>query len=450
MKSNTIKYFKEISKIPRESGNEASIANYIVNFALKNHFDYEKDSYNNVIIKKYVNNKKPIIFQCHLDMVCEKNPNIEFDFARDPIQVIEQNGYLKANKTTLGADNGIGVALLLNILDSNLPVSIEAIFTTKEETTMEGAENINICSLKGKEMINLDGFKADTITIESASFTDIDINLNYSFKEESTNLYKITLNGLKGGHSGFDIDKSRENSSILLANLLLTLNKIKVSSFHGGTKINVIPSTAEAVVTFDDDISDKINTYQKTISRNVKISYQKIEDKMPILTMEDSLSFLNSISNFKHGVLHKNHKKEVTTSENLAIIDLSHNFMRIGLRSSNEIERIETMNYLENFCIKYNYNLMVTGYQPGFQTEEGSQLVQDLIKAYEEVNNRKPDINSLHIAVESGILKNKLPNLEVAIISPNIMGAHSVWEKVEIKSIKKCDEWLYQYLMNRI
>ena len=176
--SKTINYFKELSNIPRESGNESKIADYIVDFAKLRGLEYYRDNYNNVIVKKYVKGKKIIILQAHLDMVCEKDINKEFDFKKDSIEVVEENGYLKANGTTLGADNGIGVAQILNILDSHYDVSIEAIFTTNEETTMEGAEKIDLSSLKGKKMINLDGFDADTILIESASFTDIDIKMN--------------------------------------------------------------------------------------------------------------------------------------------------------------------------------------------------------------------------------------------------------------------------------
>lgn len=450
MESNTIKYFKELSKIPRESGNEEEIANYIVRFAVLHHLEYEKDIYHNVIIKKYVKDKQPIIFQCHLDMVCEKDPEIDFDFTKDPIHVIEEDGYLKADKTTLGADNGIGIAMLLNILDSNLPISIEAIFTSSEETTMEGAENIDIRSLRGKEMINLDGFESDTIVIESASFTDIDIHLNYQFERECSNLYQITLTGLKGGHSGFDIDTVKENSSLLLANLLLTLENVQIASFHGGTKINVIPATAEAILTTSDDIQKRINDYQKSLPRNVQIVCQKVDQNLKTLSITDSALFLNSLIQLKHGVLNKNHRKEVTTSENLAIVDLSQNLIRVGLRSSIEEEREQAIKYLESISTKYHYHLMITGYQLGFKTDEDAKLVHDLVKAYEEVDHQKPSIHSLHIAVEAGILKAKLPYLEVAIISPKIIGAHSTLERVEIESIKKCDEWLNQYLRQQL
>ena len=146
MENKTLYYFREISKIPRESGNEKEIANYVVNFAKLHHLDYIIDEYNNVIIKRYIDNKEPIILQAHLDMVCEKENDKDFDFTKDSIEVIEKDGYLMANGTTLGADNGIGVAQILNLLDEDNGFSIEAVFTVNEETTMEGALNIDLSS----------------------------------------------------------------------------------------------------------------------------------------------------------------------------------------------------------------------------------------------------------------------------------------------------------------
>ena len=203
MNGKTLDFFKEISKIPRESGNEMQISNYICEFARIRNLDYIQDEYGNVIIKKYKGNNNPIIFQAHLDMVCEKD-NINHNFKTDPIEIYEEEGFIKAKGTTLGADNGIGVAQILNILDDNLNLNIEAIFTVSEETDMHGVEKIDVSSLKGNQMLNLDGFEEKTIVTESASFFDIIINMNYKFKKETnTNLYKIKIEGMPGRSFGF-------------------------------------------------------------------------------------------------------------------------------------------------------------------------------------------------------------------------------------------------------
>ena len=452
MKHNTIDYFKEISLIPRESGNEKRIADYIVEFAKKRNLKYQRDDYNNVIIKKYVNDKEPIILQSHLDMVCEKENNKEFDFNTDSIEVIEENGYLTANGTTLGADDGIGVAQILNILDSNLDISFEAIFTTNEETTMKGAENIDVSSLKGETMINLDGLDSDSILIESAGFNDMSINMNYSFEEETNNFYKIYLSGLKGGHSGSDINDNRGNSIILLSKLLLEIDDIRISDFIGGTKINVIPSTAEAIINTNLEIKNIVENFKKNEKKNyenLKITLEEINKKRKVLSNNESKRFLNSISSFKHGIFNINNRNEVTTSQNLSIVDLSKNHIRIGARSSIEEQRQVLINYVKEYSKENNYELIFNNSQPGFRTDENSKLVQDLIKAYYEINNKKPVIESVHAAVEVGILKEKIKNLDVAIISPKILDAHSTNERVEIESINKCNEWLLKYFTNK-
>lgn len=198
MNYKTISFFKEISKIPRESGNEMQISNYICEFAHKRNLQYIQDKYGNVIIKKYNGKNSPIIFQAHLDMVCETD-NINHNFEKDPIEIYESNGFLKAKGTTLGADNGIGVSQILNILDDDLDLNIEAIFTVSEETDMHGAEYIDISSIKGKQMLNLDGFESNTIITESASFFDIIMNLKYKLEKKCTkNLYKIKIEGMPG------------------------------------------------------------------------------------------------------------------------------------------------------------------------------------------------------------------------------------------------------------
>ena len=182
----TIDFFYEIAKIPRESGNEAQIAEYLCDFAKSRNLFYRRDEYNNVIIKKKNTEKEPIILQAHTDMICEKEEGIEFDFSKDPINVYEENGILRARGTTLGADNGIGIAQILNILNNDdIKCNVEAVFTATEETTMIGAEKIDVSILESKKMINLDGFEENTIIKESTCFYDIILNTNYDFNEVS-------------------------------------------------------------------------------------------------------------------------------------------------------------------------------------------------------------------------------------------------------------------------
>lgn len=455
--SKTIELFYEISKIPRESGNEENIANYICNFAKERNLYYEKDKHNNVIIKKKNSEKKPIILQAHMDMVCEKENGLEFDFSKDEIKIYEENGYLKAKGTTLGADNGIGVAQILNILDSDINCNIEAIFTVSEETTMIGAENINISSLNGKEMINLDGFEENTIIIESASFFDIILKSNYEFSANNlSNIYTISLEGLEGGHSGFDIDKDKGNASVLLAEFLRKLENIELVEFVGGTKFNVIPSTAKCVFfsterkqKVEKHISDFIKTYKEKYN-NLQLKLKEesnLRNNLYSLNKVDSLDFVNSILSFKHGVFYKN-KENVTTSMNLGVVDLKNQELKIGMRSSREKEEKECIKYLETYAKENNFKFIILSSQPGFETKEDSKFVQKIKGAFEKIESKSLNIKPVHITVESGFFKEKIKDLEIAIISPKILNAHTVNECVSIESVKKCDKWLEEILKN--
>ena len=360
-----IDFFKEIAKIPRETEKESKIADYLCEFAQKRNLEYERDEYNNVVIKKNTSNGEPVILQAHTDMVCEKDAGKDFDFSKDPIEVIEKDGYLMANGTTLGADNGIGVAQILSILDSNLKCNIEAVFTVTEETTMEGAFRLDTSKLKGKLLLNLDGFEENTIIIESAAFSDIIMKLKYQWSQPKNQYqYHILLKGLKGGHSGFDIDKNRGNSSMILAEILNEIEEIEIVSFIGGTKFNVIPSDAEAIIRTNltegelkevickkieeigiNELFVEIEEYHAEKS-NSDILLKNITRKNSVLDKRQSKQFLNSIINFPHGVWKINENNEITTSVNLGVVDLQQNILKIGMRSSRKIEEEDTIKQL--------------------------------------------------------------------------------------------------------
>lgn len=451
---DTIKYFKEIAKIPRESGNEREIAEYLVNFAKKRNLYHKCDEYNNVLIKKKNCNKEPIILQAHVDMVCEKDKEKQFNFETDSIEVMEKDGYLTANGTTLGADNGIGVAQILAILDSDISCNIEAIFTVSEETTMLGAMKFDTDDLEGKAFLSLDGFEENTIIIESACFYDIILELQYVFKNvKNKKAYEINISGFSGGHSGFDINKNLGNSNIELTKILLEVDDIEIIDFSGGTKFNVIPSQAKAKFYTNipkkeiEEMCSKWQTNLKKQYKNVETSIKEIDTVEKALENTYAKDFLETISQFPHGVCNINQNHEVTTSINLGVVELLNKNLKIGMRSSRKIEEQECIDMLEKYCKDKNLKMNVIGYQPGFESKKDSKLIQDLIKTHPlELFGKPPKIKSVHITVEAGFFQSKIPNISIAIISPNIQGAHSISEKVEIESIKRMDNWLISFL----
>lgn len=464
--SRTIEFFYEIAKIPRESGNEAQIAEYLCSFAKRRNLFYVKDEYNNVIIKKKNAEKEPIILQAHTDMICEKEDGLDFDFSKDPINVYEENGVLRAKGTTLGADNGIGIAQVLNILDDdNIKCNVEAVFTATEETTMVGAEKIDVSLLESKKMINLDGFEDNTIIKESVSFFDILIRQNYSLerlvenenKNDSLNIYEIILKGLKGGHSGFDIGKGRGNSAKELACLIKEMENIRLIDFISGSKFNVIPCTGKCTFISTDslqNVENKVENYLKQkrkIFEKLEIEVKQINENNKVNELEkifyinnlDSLNYLNSIINFAHGVYRVNSREEVTTSINLGACDLRNQIFKVGMRSSRKREEKECIEYINNYVTQNCHNMEILGSQPGFETKSSSDFIKLIKDSYKRVDKEdKLKVKSVHITVEAGFFKEKIKDLEIAIISPKIENAHTVEECVEIESVNKCDNWL--------
>lgn len=441
----TIDYFYEISKIPRESGNEELIANYLCDFAQKRNLNYKKDKYNNVIITKYNDYKNTIILQAHTDMVCEKEINSDFDFSKDSLELIKEKDYIRANKTSLGADNGIGIAEILNILENDYKVNIEAVFTVSEETSMIGAEKIDVKDLKGKYLINMDGFEEGVLIKESASFNDIVLNLNYNIIENqiNENSYQIKIYGLEGGHSGFEIGNNKGNSCIILSDIISEIEDIKLIDFTGGTKFNVIPSEAKTcfytgynLVELKNIINKKFKKYQK-IYNNLKLEVESVECVKGYISNLESKRFIDSVNNFKNGVFHE--EEYITTSQNLGVVDLTKKEFKIGVRSSRINEENEILNYLKDYALKYGYEFNRLGRQPGYCTNN-QDFIKIITDSYCEATGKKMDINGVHITLETGFFMEKIKNLSIAVISAKIEGAHTINEKVYISSIIDLDK----------
>lgn len=443
----TLKFFKEISLIPRESGNEEGISNYLVNFAKERNLKVYKDKFNNVIIYKRTNTKLPIILQSHQDMVCVKSPNSKTDFKIDGIQIKKCFGNLYANKTTLGADNGIGVAIILAILNSNLKVNIEAVFTTEEETTMQGAFNINHKKLIAKNMICLDGFNKNTITVSTAGFADFLVTFDKSETSAATNLnsYKILVSGLKGGHSGFDIDKNRGSSHKIMAEFLLKLKNFKLVNICGGHNFNVIPSSTSAEI-----LSSMSSAEMENCKKEVLQKYKKQFNCLNITVSQGTSTgsyltygknLINFISSLQEGVLERDDKGFITSSLCLSEIDFINGNLKIGIRNSTNDGLKALVKKLTAFCKKFKLTGEMLSSQSAFNSFENSNLVKLLLKT-----NKHAKVDKLHITTECGVFQSRNKNLDVAIISPTIKHAHSIHETVNIKSIKQTIQWLLKFL----
>ncbi len=419
---DTIDYFKEIAKIPRNSGNEGKIADYLVSFAKNHNLEYYKDNYNNVLIKKRIGDKPNIILQSHTDMVCLSDNNYDFN---QGIELVFLKDKIKANNTTLGADDGIGVALMLYALD-NINANIDALFTSGEEDGMVGATHFDISLLTSKYLINLDGFDFGKIINDSALFYDITMHKSLKKKKTSKKYsYEVTLFGLPGGHSGFDIDKDPQNAIIILAKILLK-EDIELVKFTGGTKNSVFPSQATVILNADN---------LSIVDNN--ITTKKIHKRTNVYS--DTLSYLKFLSNFPSTVLSYNELKEVITSVNLGVIDDT--YLEIGLRSNDDALANEALENINQYAEIYDFKMVECGFQPRFHTDHTSPLIQKLMATCPV----PAEVKRQHTTLEVGFFQEKIPDLDMAVISPDIKHAHSTSEYVDIKSIKLTEKWLEEF-----
>ncbi len=452
LNNTVINFFEEISKIPRNSGNEKPIQEYLINFAKVRNLPYYSDDYGNVIIYKKTNDSEPIILQAHTDMVCVKSLKSKVDFDKDGISIIKKGNFLTAKGTSLGADNGIGMALILDVLDSKIPCNIEAVFTANEETTMQGAYQIDVKKLKSNKMLCLDGFDDNTIITSSAGFVDFYATFNNEkiFLENTTEVktFKLTVTGLLGGHSGFDINKNRGSSHKILAKLLTKIPGVEIVKFYGGHNYNVIPSKSECIFTTKLAEKDLKNTIKYFYIENKKI-YKTLKIKCArqinqTLVLKNGKDFINFIDKFKQGVLENDDNNNVLSSQNISEVSAENGYLKIGIRCINKDKEKEIVKNLKNLCNEFNIKGEVLDSQPAFNTLPNSSLLQNLKNS----STSKVSDVKLHIAVECGIFQDRMKNLDVAIISPKIIDAHSTNEKVEISSIFNTSTWLKNFLTN--
>ncbi len=450
LKTAVLDFFRQISAIPRQSGEEKGMQNYLVNFAKSRHLPYYHDQYNNVIIYKKNADYEPIILQAHTDMVYVKTPGSRHNLHHDGIKLVVDGNWLHAEDTSLGADDGIGVALILAILDTDIPCNLEAVFTACEETTMQGAYQLDVAKLKAKKLICLDGFENNAIVVSSASFTDFLVNFDTRCRPlpgANYYSYRVIISGLFGGHSGFDIDKQRGNSHQLAIDFLQGLPNVVLSKLVGGYQFNVIPAKTEVIfaTTADEksvkEQSDVFLHKQQELYPSLKITLEKVTE--PVEILEYSANILQFISEFTHGVLLKDEQNHVILSQNLSEVDTTVGIMKIGIRSNVNAETNATVKKLQALCQEYGMKGEISDTQPGFNTLLNSTLLSDLQRA-----NPMAKVIKMHIAVECGIFQSRIPNLDTVIISPTILNAHSPQERLDLNSLENTANWLKVFFSN--
>lgn len=470
-KNRLIEIFKEISSIPRSSGDEKKISSYVVSFADRLCLENHQDNYNNVIVYKPATDKssqrKPIVLQSHLDMVCVKGTDIIHDFTVDPIDIIEENGWLFGNGTTLGADNGIGVAMMLNIMEdkSIKHPPLELCFTTDEERGLKGVSNIDLTGLKGDTLLNLDGEEEGIFFVSCAGGIRVMLSFTPSFRTVDFNgmkTIKISLAGCNGGHSGLEIKKQFANPIQLLARILKQLdfeNDVLLHSLIGGDKENSIPTGANAIISYpeskDSVITNIIDKLQETIKLeysnepNIHIKYDNIGEQLEALTNEQKNNFINLLLLIPNGALRFNlDTGDVSLSSNMGLIEFYKDKVKttLLLRSNEDSTKAALLENIKILAEKFKFDYSTRGDYPAWEYMTKSKLRDKITQLYREKFGKEPKLESIHAGLECAYFAKKRSDWDMISMGCNIKNAHTTRERMEIASANRIYKFILEFL----
>jgi dipeptidase D len=457
------KYFSEILEVPRPSKKEEKIVEYLLKFGKTHNLETLQDEVGNVLIRKIASsgmeNRKSVVLQSHIDMVCEKNSDKVHDFENDPIEAMIEDGWVTANGTTLGADDGIGIAAQLAILASTDIVHgpIECLFTIDEETGLTGAFGLQPGFLKSNILLNLDSEDDGQIFIGCAGGQDTLAWLPYDKVEtpENHKAFKIMVSGLKGGHSGDEINNNRGNANKILNRFLwanLAELKIHLNDFNGGNLRNAIAREAFAIVLVSEENAEilvsKIPTFEKDVrgefhisEPDLKISIEEVETPEFVVDSESTEELLNAIYACPHGVIAMSQDIEnfVETSTNLAAVKFEEDEVLIttSQRSSIESAKFDISNMVASVFKLAGGRVVHSDGYPGWKPNANSAIMTQTAEAYERLFNQKPEVLAIHAGLECGLVGDKYPSMDMTSYGPTIKGAHSPDERIEINTVDK-------------
>lgn len=462
-------YFERICSIPHGSGNMEKISEFCLEFAKANNLKAVRDEANNVVIfkdgTKGFENEKPIILQGHLDMVCQKVDGCGINFDTDGITPVRDGDFISAEGTSLGADNGIAVAMIMAILASDKIAHppIEAVFTTDEEIGMIGAGKLDVSVLKGKAMINLDSEEQEVLTVSCAGGVDCKISVPVDRVTTQGESLTLTVKNLSGGHSGVEIDKGRVNANILMSRVLSHVkNKVDfdIVSVGGGDKKNAIPVKCEAQVVAEDvqvlkkALSEYFDIIKKEISEREKnVSFEICENQrgqFEVLDKKSADRVLYMLLTTPNGVIDMSCEIPglVETSLNLGVLKTQENavVMEYALRSNKK----SALDFLsEMLCVFAGHNLCdaeFSGRYEPWEYNEKSSLREIYSKAFEEKFGHKPKVEAIHAGLECAVFSASIENLDCIAIGPDMFGVHTTEEKLSISSTKAMYELLCEVI----
>lgn len=468
------KNFTALNAVPRPSKKEERVIQFMMDFGKNLGLETLKDGVGNVIIKKPASpgmeDRKTVVLQSHLDMVCQKNNDVNFDFDTQGIEMyVGTDGFVKAKGTTLGADNGIGVATIMTVLESSEIVHppIEALFTIDEETGMTGAIGLDESVLQGEILLNLDTEEDDELTMGCAGGLDVTARKTYTIENLSGDFksLKVDVKGLKGGHSGGDIHLGLGNSNKILGRFLHeSLNfHAQISSMNSGSLRNAIPREGHFIISFPSQNATELTSALEALKKDILIEFQNLEPNLQIAV--DEVAFASSVANFQetknlafalmtayNGVYRMSPEIAglTETSNNVANVVVENGEMKIlcltrSALESNKKNLSETLKATFELC---GFEVNFSGGYPGWRPNTHSEILRMMEKLYKEKFGEEPKISATHGGLECGIIGGHYPNLDMISFGPNIFGAHSPDERVEIKSVQKFWDYFLDVLKN--
>jgi dipeptidase D len=469
------KYFAEISRIPRCSKNEAAASQYVLETAHRLGLQAKADQFGNVVVQKPASPGRghvhPVALQGHLDMVCEKNKETVHDFLRDPIELVRKDNAITANGTTLGADNGIAVATNLAIMeDRSLEHGpLEFLFTVDEETGLTGASNLSADFLKSRVLLNLDSEEEGELFVGCAGGKDTLGIWTIHFDKAPGTLVpaQIKVTGLKGGHSGLEIDKGRGNAIKIMNRTLLALSGagVRLSSIEGGNKHNAIPRECEAILLVPprrlkrarnivDDFNATLRAEFAAVEPDLLVCLNTIDRNHEYMVMRkgEQRRMLRTISALPHGVIKMSAEIPglVETSTNLAVIQTLTNSIKIATsqRSSVASEIVEITETVSSIFELGGASVENTDGYPGWKPNMDSPILKIAKSSYRSLFGKDPEVKAIHAGLECGVIGERIPGMDMVSFGPTLEGVHSPDEKIHIDTVEKFWKFLLEILKN--
>ena len=467
-------HFADLNAVPRPSKKEERVIQFMVDFGKSLNLDTSVDKVGNIIIKKPatsgMEDRKAIVMQGHVDMVHQKNADTNFNFEKEGINMFVDGDWVKAKGTTLGADNGLGVAAIMAVLSSTdiHHPAIEALFTIDEETGMTGAMGLEANVLSGEILLNLDTEEDDEIGIGCAGGVDVTATASYTSEPipENTKAFKIAVTGLNGGHSGMDIIKGLGNANKIMNRLLFDGYEkygLRISSINGGSLRNAIPRESFATVVIDNAseksfleesaiLIDKIKNEFASLEQNLTIKITETETPASILDTLSQSNLIKATYATLNGVYRMSPDVEglVETSNNVAKITVENGEIKILCltRSSSESNKWDLANAIRSAFELAGFTVDFSGSYPGWLPNMNSSILKVVKNTYINLFKEQPNVAACHAGLECGILGKNYPEMEMISFGPNIKGAHSPDERAQISSTQKFWKLLLEVLKN--